>query len=175
MPSLEKLNKQVQGSRFKEQGSSAKIQDIRKTLSFDCLVLAHSWCDGQGHPRTRHRGVLAGGYWSGLFADAVAAVGFGIAAMVGKVGGNGIDLGVEAVESGVVTLKPGYDAVEPDFDAFEPSFNPTEALVQPLLTFDEQIELVLDIFGKGTYAAGEEFIDLLQELFVHGGPPRELS
>jgi hypothetical protein len=102
-------------------------------------------------------------------------VGFGIAAMVGKVGGNGIDLGVEAVEPGVLTVKPGNDAVEPDFDAFEPSFNPTEALVQPLLTFDEQIELALDIFGKDADAAGEELIDLLQELFVHGGPPRQLS
>ena len=140
---------------------------------------------------------------SGLFADAVTAVGFGIAAMVGQVGGNGIELGVEAVKPGVVAIEPGVDAVEsgvdavesgvvtidpfgevidldledrdPLFDAFEPIFDPTETLVQSLLTFDDQIEFVLDIFGKGAYASGEEFIDLLQELFVHGGPPRELS
>jgi len=122
-------------------------------------------------------------------------VDFGIAAMVGKVGGNGIDLGVDAVESGVVAIEPGVDAVESGvvtidpfgevidldlkdrdslFDAFEPIFDPTEPLVQSLLTFDDQIEFVLDIFGKDAYAAGEEFIDLLQELFVHVGPPREL-
>ena len=128
------------------------------------------------------KGVGAGRSWPGLFADAVTAVGFGIAAMVSQVGGNGIDLGVKAVEPGVVTIDPFGEVIDLDFedrdplfDAFEPIFDPTESLVQPLLTLDEQIELVLDIFGKDAYAAGEEFIDLLQELFVHGGPPRELS
>jgi hypothetical protein len=108
-------------------------------------------------------------------------VGFGIAAMVSQVGGNGIDLGVKAVEPGIVTIDPFGEVIDLDledcdplFNASEPIFNPTEPLVQPLLTFDDQIELVLDIFGKGAYAAGEEFIDLLQELFVHGGTPREL-
>lgn len=45
-----------------------------------------------------------------------------------------------------------------------------ESLNQPLLTLDDQVELVLDIFGKGADAAGEEFVNLLQELFAHSGP-----
>jgi hypothetical protein len=39
-------------------------------------------------------------------------VGFGITAMIGKVGGNTIDLGVRAVE-------PRVDAIEPRIDSIE--------------------------------------------------------
>jgi hypothetical protein len=75
---------------------------------------------------------------------------FGVLPVSGKVGRNGIDLIHDPVQSGFNTIQPGINSVQSRFDPVQPSpqicFYPVDLVAQHLVPFNDDFELVLEIF-----------------------------